>query len=264
MKRIVMFSGGKDSSVLVHWMIEQGYDFETVFCNTGWELPETLKFIRDFAQLYLDGKITELKSSKYDSMRDMIIKKDYIPTVHQRFCTQELKVQPLYDYIKKFKDKVHLYNGVRRAESTSRQNAIADFYDKDAKCWVHRPLIDWSDEDIFEYMNKHEIIINPLYKKGMKRVGCGPCILISLKELAVLKEIHPERIDEIREIEKSTKQTFFFSKMIPERFRMGKSSKGNKRATIDDVCRYLDQKAKYKELSEAAGESCMSYYGLCE
>ncbi len=264
MIKIVMFSGGKDSSCLVHKMLNEGERIKVVFCNTGWELPETLKYIDEFNKLYLDGELTTLKNEKYDGMKDLIYKKNYMPTVHQRFCTEELKINPLKEYVKKFRYPFELFNGVRAEESLSRRNLTEEVFDEFMQCWVKRPLLSWTSVDVFNYLRDNEVIINPLYKKGMKRVGCGPCIMISLKELAVLKETHPERIDEIREIEAVTKQQFFQSNFIPERFRTSKSSRGNARASIDDVTKYLDSKEKYFEISEQVEHSCMSYYGLCE
>ena len=42
----VAFSGGKDSTVLLHIARELYPDVEAVFCNTGLEYPEILKFVR--------------------------------------------------------------------------------------------------------------------------------------------------------------------------------------------------------------------------
>lgn len=264
MKNIAMFSGGKDSTALLIFLKLKGVEFEAVFCNTGWELPETLVYIKYIKEKVLNGKLTELRSETYFSMKDLILMKDYIPTVYQRFCTEELKVKPVYKYIKKFDEEVVMYNGVRRAESIKRRFVDEVTYDKAAGCQVVRPLIEWSDIEVLDYITKNGVDINPLYKMGMRRVGCGPCIMIGLKELAVLIKTHPERINEIRELEAATNQTFFFSKMIPERFRSVESSKGNLRASIDDIINYLHSKPKYFEITEQANESCMSYYNLCE
>ena len=38
------------------------------------------------------------------------------------------------------------------------------------------PILDWSEYDVFEFLNSEE---NPLYKMGSKRVGCFPCLASS-------------------------------------------------------------------------------------
>lgn len=44
----VAFSGGKDSTVLLHIVRELYPDIEAVFCNTGLEYPEIQKFAKSF------------------------------------------------------------------------------------------------------------------------------------------------------------------------------------------------------------------------
>lgn len=263
-QNIAMFSGGKDSTALLIYLTNKKVKFEAVFCNTGWELPETLEYIDYIKKGLLKGELTELQNEKYKGMKDLIKKKDYIPTVHQRFCTDELKIKPAYEYIKKYGSGVVMFNGVRRAESLKRASLEKSVWDDVAGCWLWRPLLEWTDKEVMNYISANGYKINPLYKKGMKRVGCGPCIMISLKELAVLVKTHPERIEEIREIERATGQTYFLSKMIPERFRTHISSQGNLRGSMDDIINYLNSKPKYFEIAEQANESCMSYYNLCE
>ena len=37
------------------------------------------------------------------------------------------------------------------------------------------PLADWSDGDVFEYAERHDIPLHPLYAKGFTSIGCQPC-----------------------------------------------------------------------------------------
>jgi len=264
MNRVVMFSGGKDSSALVHLMLGLDLNFETVFCDTGWELPETIEFIDEFDKLYLQGKLIRLKSEKYESLPDLIKKRGHVPSVHARFCTEELKIKPLKLYLSGLLGDLHLYNGIRAAESNRRALMLQDTWDDGLNAWVHRPLLDWTDQDVFQFLDKKQSIINPLYKMGVKRVGCGPCVMCSLKELAALRKTHPERIEELRVLEHQTGRTFFSEKMVPERFRTGKSKNNKSLSTVDDIMFYIEQKPKYVAITDDVGESCFSYYGLCE
>lgn len=37
------------------------------------------------------------------------------------------------------------------------------------------PIIDWTDEDVWEFLNHYGCKSNPLYQCGMKRIGCIGC-----------------------------------------------------------------------------------------
>lgn len=37
------------------------------------------------------------------------------------------------------------------------------------------PIVDWSDDDVWDYMHSEHLPVNPLYCEGQKRVGCIGC-----------------------------------------------------------------------------------------
>ena len=37
------------------------------------------------------------------------------------------------------------------------------------------PLATWSDEQVVEYVAKHDILVNPLREIGYTSIGCAPC-----------------------------------------------------------------------------------------
>ena len=43
------------------------------------------------------------------------------------------------------------------------------------------PIIDWSDKDVWEFLNHYGCEGNPLYKCGQKRIGCIGCPLGGFK-----------------------------------------------------------------------------------
>ena len=42
---------------------------------------------------------------------------------------------------------------------------------------VVNPIVDWSDDDVWDYITSEKLPINPLYCEGWKRVGCIGCPL---------------------------------------------------------------------------------------
>jgi phosphoadenosine phosphosulfate reductase len=41
------------------------------------------------------------------------------------------------------------------------------------------PIVDWSDDDVWEFITAYHLPLNPLYGMGWKRVGCIGCPLSS-------------------------------------------------------------------------------------
>jgi phosphoadenosine phosphosulfate reductase len=48
---------------------------------------------------------------------------------------------------------------------------------------VLNPIIDWSDEDVWEFLRHYGCKSNPLYEMGYKRVGCVGCPLANKMRL---------------------------------------------------------------------------------
>ncbi len=201
---IVGMSGGKDSTALAIHLRENGIDFEAVFMDTGWEHEATYSYLSDVLEP-LFGPIRVLRSSKWpggfpEAVRD----KGMFPSRMLRWCTQQLKVFPLRDYITgpDF-DRFEVVSavGIRKEESRARSRMTRWEYNKTYDCDVWRPLIDWTEADVIEAHHRAGIAPNPLYLKGFSRVGCFPCIMARKREIRMIADSHPERIDVIRQLE---------------------------------------------------------------
>jgi hypothetical protein len=68
---VVSWSGGKDSSALVVWVLEHLPQADThyVFCDTGWESFLTYRFIAEINRRLLGGKLIVLRSRRYGAPR---------------------------------------------------------------------------------------------------------------------------------------------------------------------------------------------------
>ncbi|MBQ9455040.1 MAG: phosphoadenosine phosphosulfate reductase family protein [Thermoguttaceae bacterium] len=58
MKQVISFSGGKDSTALLHLMLERGEQIdEVIYFNGGWEWPQTRRtsFSRNVAKNARNG-----------------------------------------------------------------------------------------------------------------------------------------------------------------------------------------------------------------
>lgn len=290
MKVIVQFSGGKDSMACLLWVKNNiTKDFLTVFCDTGWESEITYKYIQEVNEK-LNLNLITLKSKKYDGFLDMVKQKGRFPSTKARFCTEQLKSIPMIDYIlDEVDDDVLIIQGIRQAESFNRSKMNAQctyfkFYfqpyglDKNGKEKFHtyrkkdiikwkekhsddilRPVFEWSGHDVINYILDNGFEPNPLYKMGMKRVGCYPCIMANNIDIRSIDKFDPARLDMIEEEEEVLKNSSFFGPdSIPRWAYKGAYP------LMSDVRKYLKDKNATGDLFNGEERSCMSFYGLCE
>lgn len=121
MKILVPFSGGKDSQATLIYAVEKyGVEkVEAVFCDTKWEHDITYNHIKYVIEK-LGVKFVNLVSKKYDGMIDLAAKKKRFPATKSKFCTTELKVIPMIDYVLSQKEHLLILQGIRADESASR------------------------------------------------------------------------------------------------------------------------------------------------
>lgn len=104
-----------------------------------------------------------------------------------RFCTSELKTQVIGAELKRrFGGQTIIsVTGVRRAESSRRARASIADPDRDGRIWSWRPILEWSETDVFAYIAARGLEPHPAYRcYGMTRVSCRFCIMSSLADLS--------------------------------------------------------------------------------
>lgn len=199
---IITDSGGKDSAVIKELARRAGIPFEVMHNHTTADAPETVRFIRSEAKRFEDMGIKytinmPMYKGKRTSMWSLIPQKPFPPTRVVRYCCSVLK--------EKGGAGRFIATGVRWAESASRKNSRG-IYEKNgdsehriilnndnddrrmlfencrlkAKRTVN-PIIDWTDDDVWDFLNAEKIDINPLYAEGQCRVGCVGCPLADKK-----------------------------------------------------------------------------------
>ncbi|MDQ3645568.1 MAG: phosphoadenylyl-sulfate reductase [Actinomycetota bacterium] len=67
--------------------------------------------------------------------------------------------------------------GLRREQSSTRQDAPKLQWDEKHGLWKANPLADWSEKDVWRYIFKHDIPYNDLHDRGFASIGCTHCTL---------------------------------------------------------------------------------------
>jgi len=181
-KFLASFSGGKDSQVVLDLCTRAipPQDFEVIYSDTGYELPPSLKLYKEIEDFY-HKRYPELKFSIAKNHASVLSYWDKIgtPSDMHRWCCAVMKTGPLYRMLKTEGNKqarVLTFDGVRAEESTRRSG-----YNRIGKGGKHdtainaRPLLYWNTTEIFLYLFKYELPVNPAYRQGMTRVGCLVC-----------------------------------------------------------------------------------------
>lgn len=285
MKVVVSFSGGKDSQAcLIESVNKYGKDkVEAVFCDTGWEHPDTYTHI-DYVVKQLDVRLTVLKGN-YDFV-SLAEKKKRFPSTKARFCTEELKIKPMIDWVISQKDSIIIIQGIRSGESSARAameyecmyfkhyfQPLANgkkysYRKKEIIEWckkydasVLRPIKDWSAQQVIDCILNAGQKPNPLYYKGFARVGCFPCIMCRKNEILNIVKNEKEMFERLKNAEKTIGYSFFPPQYIPEY-----ACSNGKYPTIMDVEKYvLSKNATLDMFEPEEGYSCMSlFHGLCE
>jgi len=113
---ICLVSGGKDSQATAIWCLKNNIKPLFLFCDTEWEDVVTYDFINEFEKK-LGQKIIRLTSMGFEKLA---LKKKRFPSTKGKFCTEELKVKPMIDFILEQKANITIYQGIRWEESTNR------------------------------------------------------------------------------------------------------------------------------------------------
>lgn len=199
---IASVSGGKDSTALILALRDAEIPCRYVFADTQWEAPQTYEYL-DMLRARLG--ITINVCGVEGGMMARVRYRAGFPGRMQRFCTRELKLEPLREY----HDRVIAETGIEtvaamgvRAQESARRAQMPEWEDdQEWGGYVWRPLIKWTVEDVIIIHRRHGVPMNPLYHEGFDRVGCFPCIFENKEGIRLLGERHPERIDELRAAE---------------------------------------------------------------
>jgi len=118
---------------------------------------------------------------------DLCMLKGMFPSNRSQFCTDYLKKQTFIGYVDDLAQtgqRVVVWQGIRREESDKRKNAR--LFERVGPGFYHfRPLIHWTTEDVFRFLDAKGVEPNPLYA-SLGRVGCAPCLFANKKDLRAM------------------------------------------------------------------------------
>ncbi|MDV2482233.1 aminotransferase class V-fold PLP-dependent enzyme [Methanoculleus sp. Wushi-C6] len=180
----VSFSGGKDSTAVLHLARKAGID-KAFFIDTGIELPETVEFVA--------SQGVEIIRKGGDFFQ--AVEKAGPPGKDNRWCCKLLKLHPLKIYLAETGPCVTIqgnrwYESWNRAELDETSQNPANPMQLNVS-----PIRSWRALEVYLYLWWQEAPMNPLYEKGLERIGCYLCPAVLESEYEDLRRMHPALTD---------------------------------------------------------------------
>lgn len=203
------YSGGKDSDVIRILASLAGVNHEIHNNHTTVDAPETVRYVRSIPNVIIHYP--------EKTMWQLIQEKMMPPTRLMRYCCEELKERGgkgrmKITGVRKAESIKRANNGglvkiIGKPKSIEKQAIQADIeYEKTQmggiilnhdnastrqfveQCYrttstMINPIVDWTDEDVWQFLKHYGCECNPLYCKGYCRVGCIGCPLGGSKSM---------------------------------------------------------------------------------
>ena len=148
-------------TLLVDLAVSVDPEIEVVFLDTGFHFAETLDVLRRAQSRYsLHLRVERPDLDAADVWEH-----------GQEACCGARKVDLLDRALAR---KVAWLSGLRRDDG--RERASARIVEVDHRGLVKvNPMAAWQDADAASYVERHDVIRNPLFAEGYTSVGCWPC-----------------------------------------------------------------------------------------
>ena len=167
------YSGGKDSDVILELAKMAGIPYRAIYKNTTIDPPGTIAHAKEAGAEIIRPEKTFFQ----------LISEKGLPNRFRRFCCESLKEYAICP---------RSIQGIRRAESVKRaknykEPEICRTYPGKKKVRVYLPILEWTDQDVEEFIKERNIKCHPLYYKDgqfdvTQRLGCMGCPLASRKK----------------------------------------------------------------------------------
>lgn len=191
----VSFSGGADSTAVLLLAVEElgAEKVVAAYSDTGLEYPETREYVeRISSTLGVELLILEPEAVFLEEIR-----KRGLMSVENRWCTALMKLLPLKKLYENRDVKLYL-DGARDYESALRAKTRR-LAKNPALPHVYRalPIKSWPRLLVQLYLYSRGVELNPLYDKGLSRIGCVVCPAMHRYELALSYSLYRNLHEEI-------------------------------------------------------------------
>lgn len=165
---ILTSSFGAQAAVGLHLLSSARPDIPVVLLDTGYLFPETYDFIAAMKDR-LDLNLHIYSARMSPTMQEAIYGQRWLQGLEGlNAYNYDNKVEPLK---RAFEDLEvgTWYTGIRRSQAQSR--AQTDFVSLVNGRYKVAPIADWSDRDVYIYLQDHDLPYHPLWHEGYVSIG---------------------------------------------------------------------------------------------
>lgn len=142
--------------------------------DTGRVFPETYDLIDRTSRKYkMPIQIYFPDAKQVEEMvNDKGINLFFESVENRKLCCHIRKIEPLK---RAFKDLDVWICGLRRDQSVTRTDVQVVEWDEANGLIKLNPIVDWTEEQVWDYIKTNKVPYNRLHDKGFPSVGCQPC-----------------------------------------------------------------------------------------
>jgi len=167
--------GGPEGMVLLHLMHEVEPSSRVFVLDTG-RLPQATYDLIDRVRDRFDLNV-EVVFPRSEDVESMVREKGmnlfYESLENRQLCCRLRKVEPM----RRFLSGLDAYvSGLRRQQNVTRAATPKVMIDEAAGGIVKvNPVADWTHDEVWKYIRRHNVPVNRLHAEGYPSVGCAPC-----------------------------------------------------------------------------------------
>ena len=167
-KLVLSTSFGVQSAVMLHMTTQVFPDIPVIFVDTGYLFEKTYQFAEKLtAQLKLNLKV--FSSPMTAARQEALFGKRWTQSIEdlEQYNLQN-KVEPMNRALSELEAEAWM-SGLRRTQSSSRGKR--EFIERQKKTVKTYPILDWTDRDVYVYLNKFHLPYHPMWDEGYVSLG---------------------------------------------------------------------------------------------
>jgi phosphoadenosine phosphosulfate reductase len=167
-------SMGSEDQAILHMIAGIDKNAKVLTLDTGRLFSETYDLIEITSKKY--GIPISIYFPDTLQVEEMVNEKGinlfYDSVENRKRCCHIRKIEPLK---RAFSGLEAWICGLRKGQSITRNHVQVFEWDKQFGLIKINPLIDWSEEQLWEYISQNKVPVNKLHHKGFPSIGCQPC-----------------------------------------------------------------------------------------